>query len=271
MTVRLLVPQNVSRQSDSRRRYRWAEYALLFLGLIALDCFIWVNVDTSIGQAYDNWSLDRQIQGYQPSLRGFVADKLEVPWLAPADVRTGPEGETEAGVPVNGKGQPEKSASRTGQRNASAAGSSKGRLPESTLIGRVAVPRLRLSATVREGVDDATLRKAVGHMPTTALPGQPGNVALAAHRDTLFRKLRDIRKRDKIVLETVDNTYDYLVESTSIVMPDDLSVIQAEPGDQLLTLITCYPFNYIGSAPKRFIVRARQVNVTAQAQALQRP
>jgi sortase A len=133
------------------------------------------------------------------------------------------------------------------------------------LIGRIAIPRLQLSATVREGVDDSTLRIAVGHMPSSPLPGMPGNIALAAHRDTLFRKLSDIRKQDRIRLETTHGSYDYVVESLTVVRPSDVSVLRAGPDDRVLTLITCYPFNYIGSAPNRFIVKARQLTKSQAA------
>jgi sortase A len=108
-------------------------------------------------------------------------------------------------------------------------------------------------------------------MPSTPLPGQLGNAALAGHRDTLFRQLQNIRRDDHITIQTVNGTFEYVVESLKIVQPDDLAVLKANKGDRLLTLITCYPFHYIGSAPQRFIVRARQVVITARAPAPQTP
>jgi sortase A len=111
---------------------------------------------------------------------------------------------------------------------------------------------------VREGAGEGTLRTAVGHIPGTALPGAAGNVALAGHRDTFFRALRNIRKNDSIDVQTGHGTYRYLVESTEIVGPRDVAVLKAS-GGETLTLVTCYPFYYVGSAPKRFIVRAAQV------------
>lgn len=134
------------------------------------------------------------------------------------------------------------------------------------LVGRVEIPRLGLAAVVREGVDGSVLQNAVGHLPSTALPGDPGNVAIAAHRDTLFRKLRGIRKSDRITMETPDGTtYDYQVQSMKIVEPTDVSVLKPVNNEQSLTLITCYPFNYVGAAPNRFIVRARRVDLSASA------
>jgi len=95
----------------------------------------------------------------------------------------------------------------------------------------------------------------VGHIPGTALPGNVGNVGLAGHRDTFFRALRNIQADDTIEMQTTAGTYRYVVKSTRIVTPRDVSVLQAS-GGETLTLVTCYPFYYVGSAPKRFIVHA---------------
>jgi sortase A len=127
------------------------------------------------------------------------------------------------------------------------------------LIGRIEIPRLLLSSIVCEGAESATLRRAVGHIPGTALPGQPGNVALAGHRDTFFRSLRDLRIKDEILLSTLKGDFKYEVESLMVVEPENVEVL-APSADNVLTLVTCYPFSYIGSAPKRFIARARQVS-----------
>ena len=122
-------------------------------------------------------------------------------------------------------------------------------------IARIEMPRLKLSAAAREGVDTRTLRTAVGHIPGTALPGEPGNSAFAAHRDTFFRPLKDVRTGDEVVLTTPAGVYHYAVATTRIVEPSDVSVLAATP-DPTLTLVTCYPFDYVGTAPQRFIVRA---------------
>lgn len=124
------------------------------------------------------------------------------------------------------------------------------------VIGRIEVPRLRLSVVAREGVDTRTLRGAAGHVPGSALPGEPGNAAFAAHRDTFFAPLRDVRKGDGVTVTTPQGEYHYVVASTQIVDPDDVAVLDPTK-DATLTLVTCYPFDYFGSAPQRFIVRAR--------------
>jgi sortase A len=109
-----------------------------------------------------------------------------------------------------------------------------------------------------EGTKGATLRRAAGHIPGTALPGQVGNVGLSAHRDTFFRPLRNIHLGDIIVVTTLDGQYRYRVVSTRIVSPSDVTVLDVGR-DELLTLVTCYPFYFVGAAPNRFIVRAQKV------------
>ncbi len=126
------------------------------------------------------------------------------------------------------------------------------------LIGRIEIQRLGMSIAVAEGTDDPTLRRAVGHITGTALPGKAGNIGIAAHRDTFFRPLRNIHRDDIITLTTLRGEYRYRVVSTKIVAPDDVAVLNSD-GNEILTLVTCYPFYFIGSAPKRFIVRAARV------------
>jgi sortase A len=126
------------------------------------------------------------------------------------------------------------------------------------LIGRIEIPRLLLSAIVVEGIDETTLRRAVGHIPGTALPGQPGNVGLSGHRDTFFRPLKDLRIKDEVQISTLKGNFKYEVESLRVVEPDNVGVLAAS-AENVLTLVTCYPFYYVGPAPQRWIVRARQV------------
>ncbi|HXX19944.1 MAG TPA: class D sortase [Candidatus Acidoferrum sp.] len=126
------------------------------------------------------------------------------------------------------------------------------------VIGQIEVPRLGLSAIVVQGDSDDVLRRAVGHIPETALPGQVGNIALAGHRDTIFRPLRAIQLGDTILLKTPAGDHAYRVDSTEVVPPTDVEVLQSG-GQNELTLITCFPFHYIGHAPNRFIVHAREV------------
>jgi sortase A len=132
------------------------------------------------------------------------------------------------------------------------------------LIGRISIPRLHLSAMVREGIDRKTLKLAIGHIPATALPGQAGNVGVAGHRDTFFRGLKDLRTGDEIQFSTLNGDFQYEVEWLVIVDPDNSGAL-APSSDNLLTMVTCYPFYYVGAAPKRFVVRARQVSPQALA------
>ena len=126
------------------------------------------------------------------------------------------------------------------------------------LIGRIAISRLGVSVIVMEGVGNTTLRRTAGHIPGTALPGHAGNIGIAAHRDTFFLPLRNIRQSDIITLTTRSGTYHYRVASTKVVNPSDVSVLESD-GSEILTLVTCFPFYFIGAAPKRFIVRAERV------------
>lgn len=123
------------------------------------------------------------------------------------------------------------------------------------LLGMLEIPRIGLNVMVVEGVGGGDLARAVGHIPGTALPGQGGNVALAGHRDTFFRPLREIRPDDIITLRTMNGEYRYRVLDTKVVAPEDVQVLDPN-GRDTLTLVTCFPFHYIGPAPKRFIVQA---------------
>ena len=125
-------------------------------------------------------------------------------------------------------------------------------------VGSLEIVRVGLSGVVVEGDEDAVLDRAIGHLPDTPLPWQTGNSALAAHRDALFRPLRDVRLGDVLRLKTPYGTFDYRVRETLIVKPTDVWVIDPTP-TSTLTLISCFPFDYIGHAPERFIVRADRI------------
>ncbi len=126
------------------------------------------------------------------------------------------------------------------------------------LIGRIEIERLGVSVIVVEGISAKILRRAAGHIPGTPLPGQSGNVGISAHRDTFFRPLRNIKQNDLITLTTLQGAYRYRVVSTKIVGPNDIAVLGGGQSE-ILTLVTCYPFYFVGSAPDRFIVRAERV------------
>ncbi len=128
------------------------------------------------------------------------------------------------------------------------------------VLGRLSIPRLGLTVPVLEGVDDAVLDGGAGRFPETAALGGTGNTALAAHRDTHFRALRQVRAGDLIEVEVPGRTVGYEVTGTRVVGPDAVQVLD-DAGDDRLTLVTCHPFDWVGPAPRRFVVVARRVGV----------
>lgn len=239
------------RTTPTNNLLKWLEYLFLVIGLFAIDYFIWVKIDTKAYQVYEEWRFERALRGESASIGRFVTGETGLRRL----VGLGHEPQRNATEPGrNGvETQPSTTARRHHRHHA-----------VDELVGRIEIPRLQVAAIVREGADEKTLSRAVGHIPSTAFPGEVGNAAFAGHRDTFFRALRNIRKNDKIVVNTLDGSYEYLVQSTKIVSPNDVSVLKPVSADKELTLVTCYPFYYIGSAPKRFIVHATQVAATPQ-------
>ena len=132
-----------------------------------------------------------------------------------------------------------------------------------TVLGRISAPTVKMTAPVLEGSDDATLSRGAGHIEDTPFPGQRGNIGIAGHRDTVFRPLKGIHVGDPLELTTGDRVYHYRIKKTLIVGPDDVYVL--DPTEEpTVTLVTCYPFEYIGHAPKRFIVQAELVSDEAR-------
>jgi len=222
---------------------RWIENSLLLAGLVCLSLWAGANAAPVIWQDWGNWVFDRQIRGEAATIGGYLSER-EAEIVRRVEAWLGRVPAARVSAP------PSPRVSPPVQRPS---------LEENGLIGRLAIPRLHVSAIVREGVGRNTLGLAVGHIPGTALPGQTGNVGVAGHRDTLFRGLGEIRANDLIQFETLAGRYVYKVGFTEVVKPQNISVLK--PGQYAeLTLVTCYPFNYIGSAPDRFIVKARQVS-----------
>ena len=126
------------------------------------------------------------------------------------------------------------------------------------LIGKMEIPRVGISVVVVEGTDKITLRRGAGHIEGTAVPGQPGNIGIAAHRDTFFRPLRNVRLNDIVTIATVKTEYRYRVVSTRVVKPEEVSVLKPSK-QEILTLVSCYPFYFVGPAPNRFVVRAERI------------
>ena len=218
---------------------RWVEHALLLAGILGVGAWAASWAATAIWQDWQNWVFDSEIHHETATVAGYLAVKNE---------QLVGRAKTWFGLAV-----PRHSATHTVNRGPWSAP-----VRDHALIGRITIPRLRLKAIVREGTGNSTLGVAVGHIPGTAFPGEPGNVALAAHRDNLFRSLKGIHKGDLIQLETLHGLYGYQVDSIEIVTPRKVSVLHAGKYPEL-TLVTCYPFDYIGAAPYRFIVKARQV------------
>jgi sortase A len=214
---------------DARRgsAWDWLERVLLLVGVVCLGIWLWSWLDTRSFEAQQNEILEQTL-----AARSAVA---------PAKATSASE--TDA---LSSFQRPEKKLQSPPPN-------------EGELLGRIRIPRLDVTAVVVEGVGKRSLRRAAGHIPGTALPSEDeGNVGIAAHRDSFFRGLKDIRKDDTIELTTLDGTHRYRVEWTKIVQPEDTTVL-APTGEPALTLVTCYPFYYVGSAPKRFIVRAHRV------------
>jgi sortase A len=133
---------------------------------------------------------------------------------------------------------------------------------QSGVFGRIEIPRLGISALIAEGTGSEQLGRAVGHISTSAFPGQPGNCALAGHRDSFLRGLGTLRENDVIRIDTLQGTYTYEVEWGEVVEPHRVDVLDSTPAPAL-TLVTCYPFHAVGPAPERFVVRARLVEPAA--------
>jgi sortase A len=132
---------------------------------------------------------------------------------------------------------------------------------EMGVFGRIAIPRLGISALIAEGAERAQANRAVEHVATSVFPGQPGNCAIAGHRDTLLLGLGDVREHDVILIDTLQGRYTYVVEWNRVVGPHRVDVIAtAAPS---LTIVTSYPFQVVDPAPERFVVRARLVEPTA--------
>src|SRR5271155_3199377 len=186
----------------------------LILGIASLAFVGYSLLDAKLFQTYANWRFDRAVQ--HPSSPVAFVQPTTVIALLPT------HHELSSAVPVSG-----------------------------STLGRIEIERLGISVMILEGTEAKTLRRSVGHIVGTALPGEFGNVGLAGHRDTFFRGLRDIQMGDEISLTTLGGLYHYRVKSMEIVPPEDIGVLNNSGGSEL-TLVTCYPFDFIGPAPKRF-------------------
>ncbi len=219
----------------SQSYLRTSRCVFFVIGIFALGYCSYVLLDAKIYQVY-------QARRFQQELRDSQASNTKG-----EPVHTSPLPPLEAAIPAS-----------TESRGISS--------PTRSPLGRIEISTIGLSAMILEGINERTLRRAVGHIPGTPLPGQPGNVALAGHRDTFFRALQNIRVDDEITLETLSGVYSYRVDSTEVVDPRETRVLD-NSDDEILTLVTCYPFSFVGPAPKRFVVRAHKFTTTAAGSA----
>lgn len=226
-------------------RLRALERLLLVIGVVCLGYWGYVSAEAALYQAYETRELDA-ILASAATRPHPVADTADVPAVSAADDAASDESATPAAAG--------RVSSGTRAPQATPAGASARTPVRGETIGRIEIPRLGVNAIVRTGSDARTLRLAVGHIPGTAPPGG-GNTGLAAHRDTFFRRLGSIAVGDEIRVVTPERTYQYAVEETMIVEPTDVWVLDPT-NEPVLTLVTCYPFRFIGAAPQRFIVRA---------------
>jgi sortase A len=199
---------------------RWMRWAFVLFGVASLGFVGYSLLDARLFEAYENWRLDHAANFSRP-----------LPSIARKPAASG------SALTVE---QPRLTTVAMG-----------------SAIGRIEISRIGIAAIIVEGTSARSLRRAVGHIPGTALPGEQGNVAIAGHRDTFFRALRSVREGDEILLTTPDGSYRYVVDSTTIFAPDDAEAL-ADSNEAILTLVTCYPFYFVGPAPQRFIVRAHR-------------
>lgn len=220
---------SISSSSRKRSHWIWIERILLLAGILCLGIYAWAWFDARFYEQEQDRLLKQAIAaGPPPPVRGTHA-----------------AAETDSFESLRNSAEKEKKPPV--------------RVEDGELIGRIQVPRLGVSAILMEGVGKKALRRGAGHIPDTAMPSEEaGNVGIAAHRDSFFRGLKDIQEDDTIELTTLEGTFRYTVEWIKIVKPDDVSVL-APTEDAALTLVTCYPFYYVGSAPERFIVRAHRI------------
>jgi sortase A len=221
------------------------QYLCLLLAFLCLGSVALNYLRSAYVQRYESWRLDRALGRKVPKRNSGLLAWFEHAHFALMG---------EAGMKVNRTEERLPSPIHVDRGAAPAVPS----LPTGALVGRLEIPTLAISVMVLEGDNDKILGEAAGHVPSTALPGAVGNVVVAGHRDTFFRALRNVRNDDKITFTTTAGAYRYQVDAIRKVAPGDVQVLKAS-AHPTLTLITCYPFNYIGPAPLRFVVGAREI------------
>jgi LPXTG-site transpeptidase (sortase) family protein len=241
------------------------ERLFLLAGIIALGSYAGMWAYSTFYQTYDSWTFNQLLEGKSASLKDFLSQwwpnstSDNTPSLPQKEIQERGKGEMplfreesvsqDEWAPARKSSYQKSLSQRTGSP-----------------IGRLQIPSIDLSVIVLEGTGRWTLNRAVGHIDGTALPGESGNVGIAGHRDSFFRGLRNISENDKITLTTLEGTYQYRVNDIEIVTPSDVRVLNPTPQPSL-TLVTCYPFYFVGDAPKRFIVKAQLIGEEKSLQA----
>ena len=249
------------------RVLRRVEIALFVIGLSLLGVALGATALRWNYQANQEHAFDRVMAVSQMASAAIELDSASSPSEVLDESATPPAGEPEEAIESSDKEieatgdlespQPQLVADKSPKKTSRPVPPPADEL-DPDLLGRLVIPRLGFSAFVLEGEDESTLQRAVGFLPGTARPGEGGNTGLAAHRDTFFRPLEGIQVDDRIRLEVPPHTYEYRVDSLRIVEPSEVSVLDFT-GTEELTLVTCYPFRYIGPAPDRFIVKATRI------------
>jgi sortase A len=238
---------------------RLSESALVVLGVVCLGYYGYHTLEARHVQREQTAAFEALLaEAGRQQLPGETAPSVQEPVIPERAESVAAAESTAAAPPASADRAPVSPAVPASARRVT--GRPEGSRLPGTAAGVMAlleIPRLKMSSPVMSGDDDATLRVAVGHLPDTPSFWEPGNSAVAAHRDGLFRPLRHIRIGDQVRVRTVHGEFDYVVRETKIVDPEDLSVLAPGEHDRL-TLITCYPFNFVGNAPKRFIVHAER-------------
>jgi len=233
------------------------EQIFLLVGILALGTFAGIKLYSSGYQAYAKYVFEEMLHGRGPSFRGFLVYLARKPFGHNPAPPASPVNNSDvlnqliygSGAPPNVKEWSRGRLKAYQDTVPPAAGS---------VLGRLEIPSIDLSVMVLQGTDDWTLDRAVGHIEGTALPGQTGNIGIAGHRDGFFRGLRKLANSDTIILTTLQGRFQYRIKTIKIVKPSETKVL-APTGKPTLTLVTCYPFYYVGDAPKRFIVTAEIV------------
>jgi sortase A len=258
-------PQTHSSSRHARPKSNWfvrwtAPLVLFLVGCFALGYYAYSILDAHFFQSDESRQFDQALQDARAANAAAVAPNRtpaeDLRAEAEADLKASKERAIEKGISnaasANSPALPNVDDSSAGNKLTRTSGAS------SSALGRIEIAAIGLTAMIQEGTAPLTLQRGVGHITGTAPVGHSGNVGLAAHRDTFFRKLRDIHQGDEITLTTLSGTFLYKVDLISIVEPQSSDVLRSS-GENVLTLVTCYPFSYIGPAPKRFIVRATQI------------